>query len=62
VEKREIGQEFRPMLRLAAPLALTELGWLAMAFTDTVMVGRLPLARSAWAARFSTRLESLAAA
>ncbi|MCU1331854.1 MAG: mdtK [Candidatus Angelobacter sp.] len=30
------------MLRLAAPLALTELGWLAMAFTDTVMVGRLP--------------------
>jgi MATE family multidrug resistance protein len=24
------------------PLALTELGWLAMAFTDTVMVGRLP--------------------
>src|SRR5258707_8308456 len=42
VEKREIGQEFRPMLRLAAPLALTELGWLAMAFTDTVMVGRLP--------------------
>jgi MATE family multidrug resistance protein len=39
---REIGQEFRPMLRLAAPLALTELGWLAMSFTDTVMVGRLP--------------------
>ncbi|MFL6313118.1 MAG: MATE family efflux transporter [Terriglobales bacterium] len=42
METREIGQEFRPMLRLAAPLALTELGWLAMAFTDTVMVGRLP--------------------
>src|ERR1051326_3758576 len=39
---REISQEFRPMLRLAAPLALTELGWLAMAFVDTVMVGRLP--------------------
>src|SRR5262249_145915 len=39
---REIGQEFRPMLRLAAPLALTELGWLAMGFVDTVMVGRLP--------------------
>src|SRR5437899_11549418 len=39
---REIGQEFRPMLRLAVPLALTELGWLAMSFTDTVMVGRLP--------------------
>src|SRR5437660_6833273 len=30
------------MLRLAAPLALTELGWLAMSFVDTVMVGRLP--------------------
>ena len=30
------------MLRLAAPLALTELGWLAMGFVDTVMVGRLP--------------------
>jgi MATE family multidrug resistance protein len=39
---RQLGQEFRPMLRLAVPLALTELGWLAMAFTDTVMVGRLP--------------------
>jgi multidrug resistance protein, MATE family len=39
---RDIGQEFRPMLRLAAPLALTELGWLAMGFVDTVMVGRLP--------------------
>lgn len=30
------------MLRLAVPLALTELGWLAMGFVDTVMVGRLP--------------------
>ena len=30
------------MLRLAAPLVLTELGWLTMAFVDTVMVGRLP--------------------
>ncbi|HKV95205.1 MAG TPA: MATE family efflux transporter [Candidatus Angelobacter sp.] len=30
------------MLHLAAPLALTELGWLAMSFVDTVMVGRLP--------------------
>ncbi|HEY1938789.1 MAG TPA: MATE family efflux transporter [Candidatus Angelobacter sp.] len=39
---RDFGQEFRPMLRLAVPLALTELGWLAMSFTDTVMVGRLP--------------------
>lgn len=30
------------MFRLAAPLALTELGWLSMGFVDTVMVGRLP--------------------
>ena len=30
------------MLRLAVPLALTELGWLSMGFVDTVMVGRLP--------------------
>jgi MATE family multidrug resistance protein len=39
---RGISQEFRPMLRLAAPMALTELGWLAMTFIDTFMVGRLP--------------------
>src|SRR5215813_6049996 len=38
----EVRQEFGPMLRLAAPMALTELGWLTMAFVDTVMVGRLP--------------------
>ncbi|HEV7522340.1 MAG TPA: MATE family efflux transporter [Candidatus Angelobacter sp.] len=42
MDTHDISREFRPMLRLAAPLALTELGWLAMAFTDTVMVGRLP--------------------
>jgi len=42
LQARDIRQEFRPMLRLAAPLALTELGWLAMSFVDTVMVGRLP--------------------
>lgn len=30
------------MLRLAAPLALAELGWMAMGLADTVMVGRLP--------------------
>src|SRR5215467_11773173 len=44
---REIGQEFRPMLRLAVPLALTELGWVTMSFVDTVMVGRLPDSASA---------------
>lgn len=35
------------MLRLAAPLALTELGWLCMSFVDTVMVGRLPYSATA---------------
>ncbi len=30
------------MLRLAAPLALAELGWMAMGLADAVMVGRLP--------------------
>jgi MATE family multidrug resistance protein len=34
-------KEIRPMLRLAAPLALAELGWMAMGFVDTVMAGRL---------------------
>jgi MATE family multidrug resistance protein len=29
------------MLRLAAPLAMAELGWMAMGFVDTVMAGRL---------------------
>src|SRR5215831_7063276 len=38
----EMRQEFRPMLRLAAPLALSELGWLAMNFVDTIAVGHLP--------------------
>jgi len=34
-------REFRPMLRLAAPLALAELGWMAMGVVDTVMAGPL---------------------
>ena len=34
-------KELRPMLRLAAPLAMAELGWMAMGFVDTVMAGRL---------------------
>src|SRR3954463_15737439 len=31
----------RPMLRLAAPLALAELGWMAMGIVDTIMAGPL---------------------
>jgi MATE family multidrug resistance protein len=33
--------ELRPMLRLAAPLAMAELGWMAMGFVDTIMAGRI---------------------
>jgi multidrug resistance protein, MATE family len=37
-----LRSEFRPTLRLAIPLVLAELGWMSMAFVDTMMVGRLP--------------------
>jgi len=37
----ELRQEFRPMLRLAAPLAVAELGWMTMGVVDTVMAGPL---------------------
>jgi len=30
------------MLRIAIPLALAELGWMAMGVVDTIMVGHLP--------------------
>ncbi len=36
--RREIG----PMVRLALPLVLAELGWMAMGVVDTIMVGHLP--------------------
>jgi multidrug resistance protein, MATE family len=34
-------REIPPMVRLAAPLAMAELGWMAMGFVDTVMAGRI---------------------
>ncbi|MGA2269351.1 MAG: MATE family efflux transporter [Bryobacteraceae bacterium] len=34
-------REFRPMLLMAVPLALAELGWMAMGVVDTIMAGRL---------------------
>lgn len=37
----EFRREFGPMLRLAAPLALAELGWMAMGVVDTIMAGPL---------------------
>src|SRR5689334_15492956 len=35
-------REFRPMLKLAFPIVLAELGWMAMAIVDMMVVGRLP--------------------
>jgi MATE family multidrug resistance protein len=35
-------QELRPTLRLAVPLIVAEVGWMAMQIVDTMMVGRLP--------------------
>jgi len=37
-----IRREWRPMLTLAWPLVLAELGWMVMGIIDTIMVGRLP--------------------
>ena len=37
----ELRREFGPMLRLAAPLALAELGWMFMGIVDTMMAGPL---------------------
>ena len=33
--------ELRPMLALALPVVLAELGWMAMGVVDTMMVGRV---------------------
>lgn len=35
-----IGEEVRPMLRLATPIVFAELGWMTMSIVDTMMVGR----------------------
>src|SRR5436189_174307 len=36
-----IRQELRPMLALATPVVMAELGWVTMGIVDTVMVGGL---------------------
>ena len=36
-----IRREFRPMIALATPVVLAELGWVMMGIVDTLMVGRL---------------------
>ncbi len=39
---QNIRREIPPMLALALPLVLAEVGWMFMALVDTVMVGHLP--------------------
>lgn len=38
---QRLRQEFRPMLSLAWPVVMAELGWMAMGIVDTMMVGRV---------------------
>jgi len=38
----EPAGEVRPMLKLAIPIVLGEIGWMSMGIVDTMMVGRLP--------------------
>jgi MATE family multidrug resistance protein len=37
-----LRSEIRPMIRLAAPLVLAEIGWVTMGIIDTMMAARLP--------------------
>ena len=37
-----LRRELRPLLALATPLILGELGWITMGLVDTILVGRLP--------------------
>jgi MATE family multidrug resistance protein len=39
---KNIRREIKPMLALALPLVLAEVGWIFMAIVDTIMVGHLP--------------------
>src|SRR4029077_3797146 len=36
-----LRQELRPMLKLAGPLVVAEVGWMGMGIVDTMMVGRV---------------------
>ena len=38
---RDLRQEFRPMLHLAVPVVLAEMGWMTMGMVDALMVGRI---------------------
>src|SRR5579883_2531550 len=39
---RSLRREIKPMVRLAAPIVLAEIGWMFMSIVDTIMLGRLP--------------------
>lgn len=41
INARHLVAELRPMLRLAGPVVLAELGWMGMGVVDTLMVGPL---------------------
>jgi len=38
---QELRREVRPMLRLALPVVIAELGWMGMGVVDTMMLGRI---------------------
>ena len=50
IKAKDFRTELRPLLHLAAPLILAELGWMSMSVLDTIMVGRLPNSAIAMAA------------
>src|ERR1041385_7606049 len=39
--RRGVQLELRPLLQLAGPVVLAELGWMTMGLVDTIMVGRV---------------------
>jgi MATE family multidrug resistance protein len=39
--RRILRAEFKPMVRLAGPVVVAEIGWVGMGIVDTIMVGRL---------------------
>ncbi len=39
--RSRLARELGPMLRLAGPVVVAELGWMAMGIVDTIVVGRL---------------------
>src|SRR3984893_17782350 len=57
-----IAEEVRPMVRLAIPLVLAELGWMTMGIVDTMMVGRQAHSAEAMGAVSLCRIRYMAVA